>query len=105
MTGTYNTHSIHKYDAARLLRPACQSGIGWTRSSGALVDEIGERGALDRLERPEMVQQGALARGTDAGDFLQPGLADIAPATNAVRPYCESMRFVTQPLHEIQHRI
>jgi hypothetical protein len=40
--------------------------------------EIGKRRALDRLERPEVVQQRAFARGADAGDFLQPGLADIA---------------------------
>src|SRR6476620_2515730 len=96
--------------------------IGGARSSGALVEEIvdlarrlradpgnfgeiGEPGALDRLERPEMVQQRALARGTDAGDFLQSGLADIEPAPNAVRTYCEPMRFVTQPLHETQHHI
>src|SRR3954462_5752578 len=92
------------------------------RSSGALVEEIvdlarrlradpgnfcqiGERRALDRLERPEMMQQRALARGADAGDFLQPGLPDIAAAAGAVRAYGEAMRFVAQPLHEIEQGI
>src|SRR6476659_3637427 len=74
------------------------------RSSGALVEEIvdlarglgadpgnfgqiGERRTLDRLERPEMMQQRALARGAAAGAFLQPGLPDIAAAADAVRAY------------------
>src|SRR5215831_7357265 len=32
--------------------------------------EIGRRGALDRLQRPEMMEQGTLASRTDSGDFL-----------------------------------
>src|SRR5215831_6697275 len=69
------------------------------------VGEIGQRGALDRLEGPEMVEQRALAGRADAGDFLQPRLADIAPAPDAVRSDREAMRLVAQPLDEIEHRI
>ena len=49
--------------------------------------KIGERGALDRLQGAEMLQQRALARRADAGDFLQAGLADIllAPLAGASR--------------------
>src|ERR1700704_431669 len=75
------------------------------RADSGNFSEIGERRALDRLERPEVVQQRALARWADAGDFLQPGLPDIAPAPDAVRADCEAMRFVAQPLYEIEHRI
>src|SRR6185436_1759892 len=52
-----------------------------------------------------MMQQSALARGADAGDFLQPGLPDIAAAADAVRADGEAMRLVAQPLHEIEHGI
>src|SRR5262249_42409566 len=69
------------------------------------LGEIGQRRALDRLERPEMVEQRALAGPADAGDFLQPRLADIAPAPDAVRADREAMRLVAQPLDEIEHRI
>ena len=46
--------------------------------------EIGGRGALNRFERSEMRQQRALARGSDAGDLLQTGFADVAPPAHAV---------------------
>src|SRR5262249_31803505 len=69
------------------------------------LGEIGQRRALDRLERPEMVEHRALAGQADAGDFLQPRLADIAPAPDAVRADREAMRLVAQPLDEIEHRI
>ena len=67
--------------------------------------QIGERGALDRLQRAEMMQQRALARRADAGDFLQAGLADVLLAARAVRADGEAMRLVAQPLDEIEHRI
>src|SRR6267378_201711 len=69
------------------------------------LGEILERGALDGLERPEMVKQRPLASWADAGDFLQPSLADIAPPPDAVRPDRETVRLVAQPLHEIEHGI
>src|SRR5215831_378447 len=69
------------------------------------LGEIGQRRALDRLERPEMVEQRALASRADAGDFLQPRLADVAPAPDAVGTDREAMRLVAQPLDEIEHRI
>src|SRR5271155_1644738 len=39
--------------------------------------EIGDRGPLDFLQGSEMVQQGAFARGADAGDLLQAGFANV----------------------------
>ena len=69
------------------------------------LGKIGQRGALDRLERSEMMEQRPLAGRADAGDFLQPGLADVAPAPDAVRSDRETMRLVALPLHEIEHGI
>src|SRR6516165_10431972 len=69
------------------------------------LGEIGKGGALDRLERPEMVEQRALAGRPDAGNLLQAGLADIAPPPHAVGADGEAMRLVAQPLHEVEHRI
>src|SRR6266481_659803 len=69
------------------------------------LGEISERRALDRLERPEMVEQRALAGRADTGDFLKPRLADVAPAPDAVRADREAMRLVAQPLDEIEHRV
>src|SRR5436305_10694489 len=56
--------------------------------------QIGNGGALDRLERAEVTQQRALARRTDAGDFLQSGFADVLLALLAVRADREAMRLV-----------
>src|SRR5262245_56459899 len=67
--------------------------------------QIGGRSALDRLERPEMLQERALAGRPDAGDFLQPGLAQVLLAAGAMRANCESMRLVAQALDEVEHRI
>src|SRR5712692_3485739 len=75
------------------------------RADPGHLGEIGQRRALDRLERPEMVEQRSLAGRADAGDFLQPRLADIASAPDAVRTDREAMRLVAQPLDEIEHRI
>src|SRR5499433_4307785 len=52
-----------------------------------------------------MVEQRALASGADARDFLQPRLADVAPASDAVGTDREAMRLVAQSLDEIEHRI
>src|SRR6516165_3120711 len=60
------------------------------------LGEIGQCRALDRLERPEMVEQRALAGRADAGDFLQPRLADIAGAgCGASRPRSDGPRRAT----------
>src|SRR5215475_3323868 len=75
------------------------------RADAGHLGEIGRSGALDRLEGSEMVQQRALARGADAGNFLQPGLADVAPPPHPVRAHGEAMRLVAQALDEIEHRI
>ena len=42
--------------------------------------EVVQRGALDRLDRAEMLQQRALARRPDAGDLVERVLADLALA-------------------------
>ena len=67
--------------------------------------EIGDRGALDLLQRSEMVQQRALARRADARNFLQTGLADVLLAQLAMRADDEAMRLVAQPLDEIEHGV
>src|SRR5882724_3922696 len=67
--------------------------------------EVRNRGALDRFQRAEVPQQGALAGRTDAGDLLQARLADVLLALLPVRADGKAMRLVAQPLHEIQHRI
>src|SRR5438046_2481786 len=69
------------------------------------LGEIGESGTLDRLERPKVTKQRALAGRPDAGDLLQTRLADIAPSPRAVRPDGEPVRLVAQPLDEIQQRV
>src|SRR5690242_19211002 len=80
-----------KFQATNTLTPMAHRRSA--RRSGAVVEEIvdlarrfgadpgdlgevGRRGALDRLERAEMLQERALAGRADAGDFLQAGLAD-----------------------------
>src|SRR5262245_57567396 len=52
-----------------------------------------------------MSQQCALPGWTNAGNFLQPGLADVALAPLPVRADREAMRLVAQALNEIEHRI
>src|SRR5499427_11117296 len=94
--------------AAGLPRTLVEEVVDLARGLGAdpgHLGEIGQRRALDRLERPEMVEQRALASRADAGDFLQPCLADVAPAPDAVGTDREAMRLVAQPLDEIEHRI
>src|ERR1700754_4233982 len=67
--------------------------------------EIGDRGALDLLQRSERHEQCALARRADAGDLLQACLADVLLAQLAVRPDHEAMRLIAQPLDEVEHGI
>src|ERR1700728_289622 len=109
--------------ASRLARrgplPTCRLAL---RSCRALVEEfvnapgrlsahavdlhqVGNRGALDRLERTEMVQQSPLPRWANARDFLQARFAQIAHAARPMRPDRKTVRLVAQPLDEIKHRI
>src|SRR6516165_6208028 len=67
--------------------------------------EIGQRGALDCLERAEMQKKRALAGRPDPGDLLQARFAQIALATRPVRADRKAMRLVAQSLDEIEHRI
>src|SRR5947209_13806340 len=69
------------------------------------LGEIGERCALDRFEGSEMVQQRPLARGAYTGDFLQAGLADVAPTALPVGADRETVRFVAQSLNKVEHGI
>src|SRR3954467_10757497 len=55
------------------------------------LGEIDERGALDGLERAEVVQQRALAGRPNARNFLQPGLPDVLLSPGAVRADCKAM--------------
>ena len=59
--------------------------------------QIGDGGALDRLKRAEVPQERALAGGADAGDFLQPGFADVLLALLPVRADRKAVRFIAQP--------
>src|SRR5256886_4155968 len=69
------------------------------------LGKISQRRALDRLERAEMVEQGALAGRADARDLLQSRLADVAAAPHTVRADREAMRLVAQPFDKIERRI
>src|SRR4051812_45854335 len=67
--------------------------------------EIGQTGARDRPHRPEMMQQRLAPRGADAADVVELGAAErlLAPGTMAADG--EAVRFVTQALQKIQHRV
>src|SRR5688572_3665990 len=77
---------------------------GFGIDSGHML-QIGDGRTLDCLERAEVPQQCTLAGGPDARDFLQAGFADVLLALLAVRPDRKAMRFVAQPLDEVEHRI
>src|SRR4051794_29190258 len=91
-----------------LSRPGVEKFENPARAFGAdarHLAQVGDGGALDLLQRSEMMQQRALARRPDARNFLQAGLADVLLAQLAVRADHKTMRLVAQPLDEIQHRI
>src|SRR5581483_938393 len=78
------------------------------RAFGADSRNLGKvcyRRSLDCFQRAEVVQQRALARGADAFDFLQAGLANILGTALAMRSDDKTMGFVAQPLNEVEHRI
>jgi hypothetical protein len=75
------------------------------RADARNFGEIADRRALDRLQGPEMMQQGPLAAGANARNLLQARFPDVAPPPHAMRPDCKPVRFITQPLHEIEYRI
>src|ERR1700722_19057546 len=60
---------------------------------------------LDAARRTEMVQQSALACGTDARNLIQFALPDVLRTTRAVGGDREPVRLVAQALQEIQHRV
>src|SRR5260370_5973361 len=90
-----------------LPRPLVEEVVDLARGLGAdpgHLGEIGQRRALDRLERAEMVEQGALAGRADPRDLLQPRLADVAAAPDAGRAAREAMRLVPHPLAAMEPR-
>src|SRR6266536_1702975 len=78
---------------------------GTLRAHPGNLAEVGDRGPLDLLQRSEVVQKRTLPRRSDAGDFLQAGLADVLFAQLAVRADHEAVRLVAQPLDEIQNGV
>src|SRR5438552_16603726 len=91
-----------------LPRPLVEEVVDLARGLGAdpgHFGKISQRRALDRLERAEMVEQGALAGRADARDLLQSRLADVTAAPDAVRADREAMRLVAQTFDEIERRI
>src|SRR5262249_2715235 len=77
---------------------------GFGTDPGDLL-QVGDRGPFDRLEGAEVTQQRAFSGGADAGDFLQTGFAQVAPAPLAVGADREAMGLVAQPFDEIEHWI
>lgn len=67
--------------------------------------EIGQGGLRDRLGRAESVQQSALARGANSGDFVEGALGELLLAPRPVGSNRETMRLVAQALHEIERRV
>src|SRR5580704_12453893 len=69
-------------------RPLVKKFVNPPRRFGADafdLHQVGDCGALDGFQRAEVMQQRALARRSDAGDLLQPGLAHVARAARPVR--------------------
>src|ERR1700728_3322947 len=75
------------------------------RADAVDLHQVGNRGALDRLERTEVQQQRPFARRADAGDLLQTGLAQILGTPGPMRANGETMGLIAQPLNEVKHRI
>src|ERR1700735_2482010 len=92
----------------KLCRPVMEELVNpprGLRADAVDLHQIGDRGALDRFKRAEIVQQRALAGRTDTGDLLQAGLPQIALAARPVRADRKTMRLVAQPFDKIEHRI
>src|ERR1700746_3837633 len=66
------------------------------------LHQVGDRSAFDCLQRPEVIQQSPLSRWADARALLQSGLTQVAQAAGPMGADRKPMRFVAQPLNEIQ---
>src|SRR2546423_3562350 len=91
-----------------LTRPVVKKVINFARRLGADAGNFGEirlGRTFDGFQCAEVLQERALARRSDAGDFLQPGFAHILLAASPVRSYGKAVRLVAQPLHEVEHRV
>src|SRR5579863_3002756 len=67
--------------------------------------DFGKPGAGNGAGRAEMVQQGLLAASADPGDFVKRRAPKRFGVPGAIRADRETVRFVAQPLQEIEHRI
>src|SRR5262249_16616718 len=100
------SRSIHSL--VQLRRTLVKKLVNPPRRFGAdAIDlhQVGDRGALDGLERTEVMQQRPLARRPDAGNLLQSGLAQILGAARPMRTDGEAMRLIAQPLDKVEHRV
>ena len=96
----------------RLEPPSCRSFVKEVvdspRRFGAdtiHLHQVGDGGALNRLKRPEVMQQSPFPGWADARDLLQAGLTQVTHAAGPMGADRKSMRLVAQPLDEIQDRI
>src|SRR5262245_3914058 len=90
------------------MRPVVKKVVNFASDLGTHTRNFGKvrcRGTRNRFQRPEVLQKRALAGRADAGDLLQPGLAQVLLAAGPVRPDREAMRLVAHALDEIEHRI
>src|ERR1043166_6349059 len=104
--GPLSAHLRARVEKPESCRGAVEEVIdlaGGFRADAGDLREVGDRGTLDRLETAEVPQQRAFAGRADAGDFLKPRFAQVAPAP--LRADREPMRLVAQPFDEIEHRI
>src|SRR3974390_3023248 len=74
------------------------------RTDAGHLREIGEARPLDRFHSAEMAQQRAFARRPDAGDLLQPRLANVPFAAGPVRADREAGSFVAPPFGQKKQR-
>src|ERR1043166_4684801 len=106
--GPLSAHLRARVEKPESCRGAVEEVIdlaGGFRADAGDLREVGDRGTLDRLESAEVPQQRAFAGRADAGVFLNPRFAQVAPAPLPVRADREPMRLVAQPFDEIEHRI
>src|SRR6516165_11833168 len=92
-------------DLARLGVEKLENLAGAFGADARNLAEVGDRRPFDLFQRSEMVQQGTFARGADARDFLQAGLADVLGAALAMRSDHEAVGLIAQALDEIEHGV
>src|SRR5215470_1574939 len=78
-------------------------GDGFAYTGNAF--EFAEPSASRRAPRPEMVEQRLLTASADPGDFIERRSTKSLGPLGAMRTDGKSVRLVTQPLQEVEHRI